>query len=984
MSSKLKFSSRPVIAGIFILFILLLAAGGWFYYRGLKSTTLEKNYDYLSSLASAKGKAVTVWFQKEENLLRDYFRGNPFYEKRRGKKASAVNTILNARLNSVLTDINAVSCALYNSKEKLIGKAGSEANTFPDVLPALPGKTSVGDVISIERIKEKTYAEAIIPLQRMRDDNLQSAYAVVRISLEPLLTGDVKQLPGYYSSEEAALYSPAQAGSEWLLDVTTNKFYNASFISEKKAAGGSLFNSMIEGINIGTDQKNGEVISSAVKIGGSAIFLICKANISDLEEDVKTEGTKLVVFIVSVSLMLCVLFIYLFTGKKKTSASVKVKNNIELKKKEPVKDEDEFDASEIQNDYVFEVEKNAEPVEHSAGSGKNSIENKPAETETVEIVEPAEPATAIPAPEDLFVKEENEIETRQEVNNNPEEDKAALTDDEIIAAIAGVMENKEELPDNLPVEEKAEDILTEMGTAEVPAAEEVLPDKTIEESVAADELPAAETTEVVPVHAEEATVKVDEPAVQFQEEIVQEEIKEETPIIEEEIPVLTDEAEQAIPAVEEIESEREPEVVLIEAEKNEAIISEEISALEEAPPATEIIEEVIQDAEPFIPVAEQAETVIEPDVTTAQEIPVSEPYKELEDVEIARPGISKAIKESFSESEDAVDSTDSIEDKTEEPAPLFENEPEQKEEIELVEGKLDFIEKPFTLTEYQKPKREITSKLDGVKGFGLIPKILFEINLLLKREPDNRNKLASVIIKEQSLTTKLLAVANSPYYGLKKKVTSIEYALLLLGTDEVCRLVTALSLSDAVRFPSTPHLRYLDYWYHSMVVGFTARDIASKLEFHEIVNDVFLGGIFHDLGIQILAKYFPKEFEAIAAKILKGDNVLAAELETVGSTHQEIGRYAAERWGLPDVIFDAIAFHHSPAKSESGKVMAGIINIADWMVHQVTNKESFWDSVVELDADNHMILGFKSIEERNTFLEDYYPALHATLGAIRF
>ena len=302
----------------------------------------------------------------------------------------------------------------------------------------------------------------------------------------------------------------------------------------------------------------------------------------------------------------------------------------------------------------------------------------------------------------------------------------------------------------------------------------------------------------------------------------------------------------------------------------------------------------------------------------------------------------------------------------------------------MVEGKIDYISGIGIPTEYEKPKKEIMGRLDSIKGFGLIPKILFEINLLLKNDPENNQKLANLIVKEHSLTTKLLRTANAPYYGLKKKVTSVEYAIILLGREEITRLITALSLSDAVRFPSTNQLRYLDYWHHTMAVGFTSRDIAEKLGFKEISNEAFLGGIFHDLGIQILAKYFSNEFERITEKVIAGTNALEAEKSVTGSTHQEIGRYAAEKWGLPEMIYDAICFHHNPAASQNAGVLTGIINMSDWMTHQITKRQSFWEGGLDLEASNFKELGFKNYSARNEFLENYYPNLHATIASIHF
>ncbi len=274
-----------------------------------------------------------------------------------------------------------------------------------------------------------------------------------------------------------------------------------------------------------------------------------------------------------------------------------------------------------------------------------------------------------------------------------------------------------------------------------------------------------------------------------------------------------------------------------------------------------------------------------------------------------------------------------------------------------------------------KSKNKILSSLDQVKKLGYIPKILFEVNQLLKKEPENSAKLSALISKDLALTSKMLSVANSPLYGLQRKVTSIEYTIVLLGIKEVNRLVTAISLSDAVRFPSSNKVKYLDYWKHSMVVGNSARDIAFKLGFPDLASDVFLAGIFHDLGIPILAKYFPADYDLIMNQIKEGKNCLDAEMEVLGLTHQEVGAYAARRWDLPEIIVNIIENHHNPMHFENNKTICGLVNLADWMTYGINPENSYWDTGSELENSIDELLGFKSIENREKFIDNYKPIL---------
>lgn len=918
MNGRKKNNLKYILAGILILFLIILSAGSWIYFKGYKDSVKEKNINYLTSLASAKGRTLSAWFTKQENLIKDHFRQNPFYEKRKRKRDKPDFRILDERLGGSAAYLDVTSIALYNKSGKFSVKAGNDINVFPNELSTLKAKEKQEKFFTIRQSENKIFAEAVIQLPAVKEDIFETGYAVVRIDLDGTILPGLKKLPQYFKSEEMFLYSPGSGDNEWLLDLAGNKFYGTEFLSANKNKAGSLFNSFREGISTGIDQRNVLTVSSLVKTGGTGLCVICKANAADIEEEIKSEGTKIIIFLVVVLLVFIFLITLLFAGRKKQMSVEDMEEPVtpEMNRKLMGKTE-EFDASSLQT----EIEKLSYETE----------ETKVKDAEP-EINEPAVDIDAIKSPEMPDEKENAVEEPALKIDSVPE-----LEETEFQAA-GSEMEIYQ-----MMVEESQPSVVAD-ETAESGKQGETIVNETDQPAALAEveaELPIMES--------------VTEDYKEMPEQKAEETVIEAKPVL----PAAIENNEMPVLEIEVLPEETTPE-------------PETVELVEEIHPAGEIPEEPVAETDLEMPAAEEiietpeAEIEIMPEVITTEIETIAETVQTvIEDVPAEIEAGEKTIEEEII-----------LEPET----ALIPEEPE----MELVEGKITEIQQAFKVTEYQKPKKEILNKLDGIKGFGLIPKILYEINLLIKKEPDNPGKLADLIIKEQSLTTKLLAVANSPYYGLKKKITSVEYTVMLLGTEEVCRLITALSLSDAVRFPSTQHLRYLDYWYHSMGVGFTARDLAQKMGFNEIVNDVFLGGVFHDLGVQIIAKHFPKEFEAICIKIHDGENFLKAEFDLLGTTHQEIGRYSAEKWGLPDTIYDALTCHHQPQKSECGKIMAGIINIADWMTHQITKKQSFWDTDIELEEKNFKLLGFRSIGLRNEFFEKYYPSLHATLDSIQF
>lgn len=269
-------------------------------------------------------------------------------------------------------------------------------------------------------------------------------------------------------------------------------------------------------------------------------------------------------------------------------------------------------------------------------------------------------------------------------------------------------------------------------------------------------------------------------------------------------------------------------------------------------------------------------------------------------------------------------------------------------------------------------KSHIIASLEQLKNLPTIPKIMFEVSNLLKEEPVNNIRLAETIGKDQGLTTKVLAVANSPLFGLQRKVSSLEFAILLLGGEEIGSIVTAISLSDAIRFNQAANFRYMDYWKHSMLVASSARDIARRLGMGEIAGDAFLAGMLHDLGIQLLIKYFPSEYSKILVLTENGDaDFLKAEESVLGVTHQEVGKFLARRWDLPEGLCDALEFHHRPEESKQNALLVSIIHLADCMTEEFKVGTVYWDNSISFNINISDILGFSSLEELGDFTSDY-------------
>lgn len=275
-------------------------------------------------------------------------------------------------------------------------------------------------------------------------------------------------------------------------------------------------------------------------------------------------------------------------------------------------------------------------------------------------------------------------------------------------------------------------------------------------------------------------------------------------------------------------------------------------------------------------------------------------------------------------------------------------------------------------SDLQIKRQKTETALNGIRSLPLIPKVVFNVTKLLSDPSVSTNILAGEIGKDQGLTTKVLSIANSPLYGLQRKVTSLEFAIIVLGFKEMSDIVTAVSLTDAIKVTSDKFFNQNDFWIHSLVVGTAAKHISHHLGHYDIGSDAFVAGVLHDIGIQILYKFFNTQFRQVATLVNdKSYKFEDAEKEIFGLTHQNVGKFLADKWNLPEILGDVLQHHHKPSESNKTKVIPSIVHLADYMTQTFQVGNFYWDDDMKLDEGINKELNFKSSTELDNFIQDY-------------
>lgn len=178
--------------------------------------------------------------------------------------------------------------------------------------------------------------------------------------------------------------------------------------------------------------------------------------------------------------------------------------------------------------------------------------------------------------------------------------------------------------------------------------------------------------------------------------------------------------------------------------------------------------------------------------------------------------------------------------------------------------------------------------------------------------------LATIISKDPSMIADILKHANSAYYMLPRKVSSIKEAVKLIGFGGLKNLVIAYTTNKLLM--NTLNIKSISrVMEHSYEVGFIAFNLAKNLNKKMLLDDIYLIGLLHDIGKIIIKGVQPGLMEKIT-EICNKKGISSDILEglTNGYNHSIIGAKLAEKWNFPHTFVETILYHHIPQQVESG------------------------------------------------------------------
>ncbi|HYA13511.1 MAG TPA: HDOD domain-containing protein [Syntrophales bacterium] len=240
--------------------------------------------------------------------------------------------------------------------------------------------------------------------------------------------------------------------------------------------------------------------------------------------------------------------------------------------------------------------------------------------------------------------------------------------------------------------------------------------------------------------------------------------------------------------------------------------------------------------------------------------------------------------------------------------------------------------------------------LKGLVELSSLPFIYIKINDAVNNPQSSIKDIGEIISGDPGLTSRLLRLVNSPFYGFQSKIDTVSQALLMVGTQQIRDLALATSVISL--FKGIPgHLVNMEsLWKHSVGCGLAARMLATVGQCKGNVEFFFTAGIIHDIGRLVIYKQIPETAQKMILQCKDSKKPLfLVEKEVLGFDHSDLGRALAQLWNLPPTLEEVLACHHVPWETKQYPVEACVIHIADYIAHAMQLGDSGEQYIPPLD-----------------------------------
>ncbi|MBI5450562.1 MAG: HDOD domain-containing protein [Gammaproteobacteria bacterium] len=239
--------------------------------------------------------------------------------------------------------------------------------------------------------------------------------------------------------------------------------------------------------------------------------------------------------------------------------------------------------------------------------------------------------------------------------------------------------------------------------------------------------------------------------------------------------------------------------------------------------------------------------------------------------------------------------------------------------------------------------------LSGTPELASLPEVLYRANKMVRSGHYSAVDIGRVISQDSGLSTRLLKVVNSPFYGFPSSIDTVSRAITIIGSRELCDILCATTVMRTFEGVPIQLIDMQHFWQHSLYCAVAAREIALVLHEDDIEHH-FLCGLLHDVGSLVMYHRTPElAAQALRESLEQGTALHLCERRLIGTDHAEVGARLLQRWRLPETLSEAVAFHHDPVLARNYPRETWITHAAEIIAHHALSAGSLNGHTEELE-----------------------------------
>jgi len=260
-------------------------------------------------------------------------------------------------------------------------------------------------------------------------------------------------------------------------------------------------------------------------------------------------------------------------------------------------------------------------------------------------------------------------------------------------------------------------------------------------------------------------------------------------------------------------------------------------------------------------------------------------------------------------------------------------------------------------------KSEITQLFDQIDNVPQVPEV---VRILLSQVNDPNIDFVAIaknVEKEQVISMKILRLANSAFYGVPRKIGSINQALVILGMTELKKLIVTSGLISAI--PNIPNLNIEDFWIDNFRTAIYAKWIADNANLKDS-DMVFTAGLINGLGNILIHLGNAAAAEEINYLVEEGMPRIDAEQQELGFSNQEACAELCRQWHFSDDLISAVEQSGAPLSFEQSSLSSCAVFIARYISESNYSEKTAAEKLADFPITEWKNLGLKeeNIKER--------------------